>query len=155
MNFGLRCPGENFGTGKRLRMPRRATAEHTEVPIAHTRSVHRRPTFSRRTFRMNGKTKPGESVSVGGRSYVQRGRLPPTPVPEKIIPPASPRRSENHSGRSLITGMYSRPPPMPTPTPWSRMSCHTYQCVSQECLLLGVPPTRTSVAKLDTNKDTK
>ena len=59
MNLGLPCSEANFGTGRRLRIPKRAIPEQSEVPRAHTLSVQRRPTFSRRAFKMNGKTNPG------------------------------------------------------------------------------------------------
>ena len=104
---GLLCPGANFGMGTRLRMPSSAAAAQNDVPNAKTRSAHRSPTLSRSMFRTKGKAKPANSF------YYMRGPLiggvahnsPPTPVPAKIIPPASPRRSENHSGKSLMTGM--------------------------------------------------
>lgn len=121
MNRGLlsqpRCGGMSlgrlvvalyFGVGKRLRIPRRAIAVHIDDPTAQMRKVQRSPILSRSAFSMKGNTKP------------------PTPAPEKMIPPARPRRSENHSGSSFRTGMYRSPPAMPTPTPWRRISCHTY-----------------------------
>ena len=111
ISLGRLWPAVNFGTGKRLLMPNNARPENREVLRAQILSVQRRPTFCRRALRTNGKTNPVERRQS---SFVERTErylsyirclAPPTPVPENMIPAARPRRSENHSGKSLITGM--------------------------------------------------
>ena len=72
MNLGLRWPCENLGTGNRLRMPKSAIAEQTVVLMASTLRAQRRPTFSRRTSTMKGKTKPVDGLSVA--ICAERGR---------------------------------------------------------------------------------
>lgn len=125
---GRACPAENLGTGIRGLMPITAIPESTKFIMAHIRNVHRNPTLSSRALTTSGKMNPINSkilepIKV---TWDQYRKLPPMPEPAKIIPAARPRRCENHSGSSKITGIKSNPSPIPNSTPCSSMSCHTW-----------------------------
>ncbi|TBU58089.1 hypothetical protein BD310DRAFT_927961 [Dichomitus squalens] len=89
-------------------MPNNANAETIVVAMAQIWIVQPLPSLSSIVLRRRGKAKS------------------PMPDPEKMIPPASPRRSENHLGSGFTTGIYGIPPATPIPTPFNRISYHTF-----------------------------
>ena len=61
MKRGRLEPCGYFGTGRRGRKPKSAIPQKIVVTIAQMRSVHRKPTLSRRAVRTKGKMKPAEA----------------------------------------------------------------------------------------------
>lgn len=123
-----RLPSGEFGHWNTWLDAHNGNTESTKFIMAHIRNVHRNPTLSSRALTTSGKMNPINSkiLELSKVTWDQYRKLPPMPEPAKIIPAARPRRCENHSGSSKITGIKSNPSPIPNSTPCSSMSCHTW-----------------------------